>query len=175
MARPRRPRFGGQVVHVLNRAVRRFTLFQQPNDYEAFEQVLVEAGRRVPMRVLCFVLMPNHWHLVLWPLEDRDLSTYMHWVTTTHSVRWHVAHGTAGLGAVYQGRFKAIPVRCDEQFLALCRYVECNPVRAGLVEAAEDWNWSSASRLDRPIGLSLHEWPVPRPGDWLARLKLAAE
>ena len=89
----------------------------------------------------------------------------MAWATATYSRRWHLAHNTVGTGTIYQGRFKAIPVKDDRHFLTVCRYVERNPVRARLVSRVEDWEWSSASSVSRPSGPFLHEWPVPRPGD----------
>lgn len=102
---PRRSRFStaGYVFHVLNRAVARQTIFQSEGDYDAFVKTLEEARRKVPMRVLAFVVMPNHWHLVLWPAEDDALSEFMRWLTVTHAQRWHAAHGTTGTGSLYQG------------------------------------------------------------------------
>ena len=169
---PRRPRggCGGLVFHVMNRGARRAVLFDDGRDYRAFAEVLREAGDRVPMRVLAYVLMPNHWHLVLWPLEDLHLSAYMAWATGTHARRWHLARGSAGTGALYQGRFKALPVKNDRHFLRVCRYVERNPVRAGLVARAEFWPWSSASEIGREHGPRLHPWPVARPADWCERI-----
>src|SRR5689334_12252592 len=106
---PRRNRFstGGYVFHVLNRAVGRQTIFANDADYVAFECVMREAAKQVPMRLLSYSIMPNHWHLVLWPVSDNDLSNYMHWLTATHTQRWHLAHGTTGTGPIYQGRFKS--------------------------------------------------------------------
>ena len=62
------------MFHVLNRAVAREKIFWKPADYAAFENVLEQAGERVPMRLLCYSVMLNHWHLVLWPRGDEDLS-----------------------------------------------------------------------------------------------------
>jgi putative transposase len=166
---PRRSRsgLGGVVFHVMNRAARKLTLFESPSDYEAFEKVLAEAACRVPMRLLSYSVMPNHWHLVLWPAGDLDLSRYMHWLTMTHAQRWHLAREGTETGAVYQGRFKAIAVQCDQHLIRVCRYVERNPVRAGLVARAEDWRWSSARRfLSMGGGPVLYPWPVPQPDDW---------
>lgn len=154
----------------MNRGARRAPLFDDQSDYRTFARVLREANEHVPMRVLAFVLMPNHWHLVLWPREDQHLSTFMAWATATHSRRWHLAHQTVGTGTIYQGRFKAIPVKDDGHFLTLCRYVERNPVRAGLVTHADEWPWSSASHIGRCDGPPLAPWPVPRPADWHERL-----
>src|SRR5438309_2837208 len=140
---PRRTLFssGGYVFHVLNRAVGRAALFETDGDYNAFVKVLEEARKRVPIRLLSFCLMPNHWHLVLWPSGDDDLSDFMHWLTVTHTQRWHRFHQTSGTGPLYQGRFKSFPVHQDEHFYSLCRYVERNALRAKLVQRAEMWQW----------------------------------
>ena len=66
---------GGCIFHVMNRGVRRSQLFHRPADYEAFMRVLCEAAARGTMRLLAFAVMPNHWHLVLWPVGDRDLTS----------------------------------------------------------------------------------------------------
>jgi putative transposase len=168
-AMPRRSRVSTSqfVFHVLNRAIQGVTLFEHPTDYEAFLETLTEARRRLPMRLLSYSVMPNHWHLVLWPLEDGSLSPFMRWLTAAHARQWRDASGTRGRGAVYQGRFKAIAVQHDGHFLRLCRYVERNPVRAKLAAYAADWPWSSASLLasgaNRPV---LTPWPVGRPDNW---------
>lgn len=167
---PRRLRAGtgGQVFHVLNRAAGRMTLFDTDNDYSAFLRVLEAARERVPMRLLGYCLMPNHWHLVLWPRNDDDLSAYMQWLTVTHTVRWHSFHGSAGTGPVYQGRFKSFPVQCDDHFYRVCRYVERNALRANLVMRAERWRWSSLwQQVENSWSVSLDTWPLPRPGNWV--------
>ena len=74
MGRALRVTAGDAVYHVLNRANGRQALFDDEGDYAAFERVLAEAQQRVPMRLLAYCLMPNHWHLVLWPFGDGDLS-----------------------------------------------------------------------------------------------------
>ena len=78
---------GGLVYHVLNRAVARLPLLQKPEDYDAFERVLVEARLRHPMRILAYCLMPNHWHLVLYPRADGQLTAFVRWLTHTHTMR----------------------------------------------------------------------------------------
>ncbi len=128
---------------MLNRANARMTIFEKDRDYEAFERVLGEAVDKYGTRLLSYCLMPNHWHLVLWPKEDGELSRFTGWLTLTHTQRWHAHHGTSGSGHVYQGRFKSFPVQDDEHFYTVCRYVERNPLKAKLVASAEDWRWSS--------------------------------
>lgn len=164
---PRRPRraTGGLVYHVMNRGARRLPLFESDPDYRMFLMVLREAQTRVPLRLLSYVLMPNHWHLVLWPDQDDQLSRFMAWATGTHARRWHLDHRSTGSGTIYQGRYKAIPVKDDFHFLIVCRYVERNPVAAGFVRRSTDWPWSSAARL-RPGSPALSTWPVAPPERW---------
>jgi len=126
------------------------------------------------MRLLCYWIMPNHWHLVLGPRGDEDLSEYMRWLTVTHAKRWHAHYHSSGSGALYQGRFKSFPIQEDGQFLTVCRYVERNPLRANLVARAEEWRWCSLwHRLQGSNVVSLDAWPV-RPGkDWGAQVNRA--
>jgi putative transposase len=146
MPRRLRQADGGFVYHVLNRGAGRMTLFEKPGDYQAFEQVMQHAVERTQTRLLCYCLMPNHWHFLVWPREDGELSEAMRWLTVTHSQRWHAHRQTAGTGPVYQGRFKSFPVQSDEHFLTVARYVERNAVRANLVARAEAWRGPEAWR-----------------------------
>ena len=147
---PRRARsiVGGYAYHVLNRANGRLRLFKKPADFAAFERVIAEAFERVPLRILGYTLMDNHWHFVVWPRQRQhdQVSEFFRWLTVTHSQRWHAHHGTSGTGHVYQGRFKSFPIAEDEHLLSVLRYVERNPLRAGLVERAEQWRWGSLHR-----------------------------
>ncbi len=175
----RRPRqtAGGVIYHALNRANARATLFRSQRDYAAFEGLLAEALKHQPMRILAYCVMPNHWHALLWPHEDGDLTRYLHWLTSTHAQRWHKSHGTAGTGHVYQGRFRAFPVEQDAHFLAVARYVERNALTAALVDRAEDWRWSSLwrrVRWDRRRVEWLTRWPL-RPASLEAWLALVNE
>ena len=87
MGRPLRPTSADVVYHVLNRANARMTLFDDEGDYKAFERVLGQACERGHMRLLAYCVMPNHWHFVLWPRHDGDLSRFMNWLTLTHTQR----------------------------------------------------------------------------------------
>ena len=127
------------------------TIFEKEEDYEAFERVLQEAVERVEMRLLAYCLMPNHWHLVAWPREDKELSRFTGWLTLTHTQRWHAHRGTTGTGHLYQGRFKSFPVQSDAHFLTVCRYVERNALRANLVACAEDWRGAVSDAGNRAV------------------------
>jgi putative transposase len=115
------------------------------------------------MRLLAYCVMSNHWHLVVWPRQDGDLSRFMNWLTLTHTQRWHQHRHTVGKGHVYQERFKSFPIETSEYLLAACRYVERNPVRAGLVDRVEQWRWSSAGTRGSVLA---QEWPMERPAQW---------
>lgn len=169
---PRRPRNapGGLIYHVLNRAVARLTLFDKDADYEAFERVMAEALEKHPTRLLSYCIMPNHWHLVIRPRTDGELTDFVRWLTHTHVMRWHAHYGTSGTGHLYQGRFKSFPVQTGEHFYTLIRYVERNARRANLVDRAEQWRWSSLWRRvsgDDDARKLLHPWPLPEPADWV--------
>lgn len=146
MPRVARNIVGDQVYHVINRANERRTLFRDAEEYRLFEFLLSEAVTDTEMRLLAYVIMPNHWHLLLYPRDGVSMSTFMKWLTTTHAAR--VRHGTetVGVGHVYQGRYKSFLVDRDDYALTVVRYIERNPVRAGLVTQATDWKWGSAYR-----------------------------
>ena len=158
------------VFHVLNRGVARMQLFEKPADYQAFEGVLREMRDESPMRICAYSLMPNHWHLVLWPEHDGELASFMQRLTITHVRRWQQHRGYAGLGHVYQGRYKSFPVESDEHFWVVARYVERNAPCAQLVLRAQEWQWSSLWRQchgtaeDRSL---LAAWPIERPANWV--------
>ena len=97
-------------------------------------------------------------------------------LTMTHTRRWQEHYQEVGYGHLYQGRFKSFPVQEDLHFLAVARYIKHNPLRAGLVEKAGDWQWSSLWRRQHLQAgergeIALAAWPVVRPGDWLRRIQ----
>lgn len=170
MGRPLRAALGGYVYHVLNRANARMPIFDREEDYEAFERVLVEAVERTETRLLAYCVMPNHWHLVVWPRKEGELSRFVGWLTLTHTQRWHAHRRSTGTGHVYQGRFKSFPVEADEHFYTVARYVERNAARAKLVRRAEDWPWGSLYRWLRGSADDqrlLAAWPLARRPGWV--------
>lgn len=164
---------GGMVFHVLNRRVDRKTLFHCDADYRVFEQVLIETLTWVPIRICAYCLMPNHFHMVLWPSRDGELSNFMHRACLTHAARWKANKDSSGNGHLYQNRFKSFAVQSDPHYLNVVRYVERNALRAHLVNRAEEWEFSSLWRRENipaeadPI---LSPGPVDLPDDWLERV-----
>ncbi len=169
MPRPKRIALGGYVYHVVNRANGRLRIFRKQGDFIAFERILADGVERFAMRICGYCLMSNHWHLVLWPKGDGDLPAFMRWITQTHTQRYHSSHGTVGIGHLYQGRYKSFPVQDEPYYLTVMRYVEANPLRAGLVEKAQAWPWSSyAVRRGRESPVELTGGPVSLPKNWPA-------
>jgi len=183
---------GGIVYHVLNRANAGLTIFRDAAEYAAFEQALAEAHARVPVRILAWCLLPDHWHLVVWPRREHDLSEFMRWLTVTHTRRWHAHRDVSGSGHLYQGRYRSFPVEPGESLLTVMRYVESNALRDKRVRRAEDWAWSSLAHRPgvakaakgkgkkRPAGADgdlalsaaelLDDGPTDLPRDWVARV-----
>ena len=175
---PRRPRIcpAGTCFHVINRAVARPTLFEEQEDYEAFERVLELAHQRVDIPIFGYAVMPNHWHFVVQPRTKTQVTDFFRWLTHTHTMRWHAHYHTEGTGHLYQGRFKTFPIEEDEHLLAVLRYVERNPLRASLCQKAEDWKYTSLWRRtfgDDHSQALLSRWPVPRPSRWKAMVNRA--
>ncbi len=162
---------GGLVYHVINRANGRLRLFRKDGDYLAFETVLRLAMERRPVRLLDWCVMPNHWHFVVWPRRDDDVTEFFRWLTHTHTQRWHAAHGTSGMGHLYQGRFKAFPIQQDDHLANVLRYVQTNPTRAKLSPRAVDWRWGSChvrQQMSSELQPLLSDWPIEMPQDWQA-------
>lgn len=174
MPRIARSSAGGVCYHVINRGNGRRQIFHEDGDYESFLIALAHADDQLRVPVLAYCLMPNHFHLVVRPENDGDLSRWMHWLLNAFVRRYHKHHESSG--HIWQDRFKSFPIEEDEHLLTVLRYVERNPVRANLAPRAERWPWSSArhwgAKAERPGYLA--PGPVPRPRDWLKWVNRAA-
>jgi putative transposase len=176
MPRVERTDVGGHVYHILNRANARVRMFDNHKDYQLFENTLEEAVEKFDMRVLAYCIMPNHWHLVLYPKHDGDLQKFMAWLSNSHTKRWHSFKKTTGQGHLYQGRYKSFLCQKDNHFLALVRYVERNAKKAHLVKKAENWQWSSIWRRENGTARQkklLSPWPVQKPRNYIKWLNEA--
>jgi putative transposase len=158
------PCVAGVVYHVTNRAREGVTLFETPAAYVAFVELIEDTRLLRPIRVLAYSVMPNHWHLLLWPETDDAVQLFVGLLSMTHAKRFQSWRGTVGSGPVYPRRYWATAVQSDTSLYRSARYVERNPVRAGYVRRAEMWPSSSAS-AGSPVRLSA--WPMPRPANWL--------
>jgi len=140
MSRPLRIEFEDALYHVTSRGDRREAIFVDDTDRIAFLDLLGQVSDRFDFTALAYCLMGNHYHLVL-ATRQANLSMLMRQLNGVYTQRFNRRHGK--VGHVFQGRFKAILVDRDAYLLALCRYVELNPVRARLVAAPGEWPWSS--------------------------------
>ena len=155
----------GCIYHVLNRGNARQQVFQHDDDYAEFVGLLGRGKERFDVRLLSYCLMPNHFHLLLQADSAADLSRVMQWVMTCQVRRYHRKHKSSG--HVWQGRFKSFLVQEDIHLLTVARYVEGNPVRAGLVTTAPAWRWSSHGERTSVIeGGLLDDLPIGLPDDW---------
>ena len=172
MARRARSVIGGETYHVMNRGNCRMRIFRKPADYLAFMRLMEEGRQRTGMRILAYCLMPNHWHMVLWPRNREDLAAFVGWVSNTHVRRWREHRRSVGEGHLYQGRFKSFAAQAGKGLYEVLRYVEGNARRAKLVESAEAWAYGSlyAGPQQREDRVELAAWPVPRPQNWAARV-----
>ena len=169
MGRGPRIDVGDIPYHVINRANGRSRIFFEDADYVNFEYLLDEIRETYAMRILAYHLMPNHWHLVLYPRKDGDLAKSLQWLGTTHARRFRTRTNTVGYGHLYQDRYKCFAIQKDAHLLAVLKYVERNSVRAGLAELAESWRWGSAYRRLKgtPQERSLlSELPIDLPEDY---------
>jgi putative transposase len=144
-------------------------LFKKDEDYAAFNRILVEAHQRLPIRILDWCLMPNHWHFVVYPRCDDEVTGFFRWLTHTHAMRAITHRRTLGMGPLYQGRFKSLPVQRDEHLETLLRYVQRNPLRAALVRQARRWKWGghwARRNGDDALRGLLSPWPIAEPADW---------
>src|SRR5271157_3290440 len=169
MSRPRRHFPGGMVFHVLNRGVGGECFSPRTRTFWRSSGSLRKRCELAGCGCALTVLMPNHWHFVVWPERDGDLAAFMQQVTNTHVKRWKEHRHEIGYGHLYQGHYKCFPVETEDYFYQVVRYVERNALRVNLVERAESWRWSSLRRVERedPAFPILSTWPLPSATDWL--------
>ena len=128
----------------MNRGNDRNDIFRDGADFVAFLAQMTTTGRHHGWSILAYCLMPNHFHLVV-EADVGAISEGMRDLTGRYARRFHRRHGTRG--HLFGGRFRAVPVLDDRQVAAVLRYVEMNPVAAGLCGTAYDWPWSSCAAL----------------------------
>jgi len=131
------------VYHAYSRSCNRKVIFSQPDDFEHFKQLLRDYKARFEMKIYHWVIMSNHYHLVIELMRPEEISKFMAGLHRAYAYYHHRAYGTVGF--LWQGRFKLQPIQ-KELYLRSCgRYVERNPVRAGMVNEACEYKYSSAN------------------------------
>jgi putative transposase len=158
---PRSPRleYPGATYHVTARGVQQSTIFVDGRDRATLLAILSRALRTHECKAFAYCLMGNHYHFVL-QTRHANLSALMQRVNSLYSLTFNRRHFRCG--HVFEGRFKALHVDADAYLLDVCRYVDLNPVRAGLVETPVQWAWSS---------YRAHTGSLPSP-HWLGTAEL---
>ena len=160
----KRPKYAGHVVHAMNRRVDRQTLFKNDEDYSSFRSLLGTAVEKFDLRLLEWVLMPNHVHFLAWPEEKDQFPKFMEWLFGTHAKIWRAENDTVGEGPLYQG-YKAFILSSGTKLHRLRNYLAMNPVEGGLVNHPWQWKWGSARRakykhFTSDINLSVGPKPI---------------
>ena len=182
MARGPRVQDDGQVYHAHNWGNNRATVFADDDDHLAFLQALADTRERRPFGLFGYCLMPDHFHLLLRPEPGQSISRIVQSLTVTHTWRFHKRHQSSG--HVWQGRFRSAMVQQDEHLLVVLRYIEANPLRAGVVADLAEYRWSSFPHHglghDDPLLSPFPAWdelgrtPGERRRRWRAKLHRAA-
>ena len=141
MGRPLRPVADGLVYHALNRGNNRDVVCRDGGDYRAFLRSLAQTQVRYPFALFGYALMGNHFHLLLRPEAGESISRILQSLTVAHTWRYHRRHRS--VGHVWQGRFKSPVIQDDEHLLSVLRYLETNPLRAGMVADLQEYPWTS--------------------------------
>jgi len=147
----------GEIYHIINRGNRRVEVFHEREDYERFITLLQEAKKINNVKIYAFVLMPNHFHLILEPNKAEDLSKFMQWLLTSYVRFYNKTYKTSG--HLWQGRYKSFIVQRDNYLLTLFNYVEQNPKRANL----KDWKFVSSKYKESAL---VDRLPIDIPDEW---------
>ncbi|MCU0276736.1 MAG: transposase [Acidobacteria bacterium] len=164
MSRPMRIEFPGAVYHITSRGNEKKKIFLNDRDREVFLDIVQQVKDRFHWRFHSYVLMDNHYHLLI-ETPEANLSRGMrqlNGVYTREFNRWH-----ARVGHLFQGRFKAILIEKDDYLVEVSRYIALNPVRANIVDKAQDWPWSSYCAtigIDKPPAWLTVGWILEQYG-----------
>lgn len=162
MARLPRLDLPGIPQHVVQRGNDRQPCFAEPTDYQNYRQELREAARKHACAVHAYVLMTNHVHLLVTPRDAGGVSRMMQAIGRRYVGAFNARYRRTG--TLWEGRFKSALVDSDTYLLTCYRYIELNPVRAGMVQRPADYPWSSYRRN----ALGMHDSGITPHGRYLA-------
>jgi putative transposase len=140
MSRPLRIKYPDAWYHVINRGRRGDNIFQTKEDYLAFIDLLKELNEVFHVRVSAYCLMANHYHLLL-QTPDANLSRAMRHLNGVYTQRYNKNYGYDW--QLFRGRYKSILIETDSYALELVRYIHRNPLKAGIAETLQKYEWSS--------------------------------
>lgn len=153
MSRSWRIEYAGALYHLLSRGNEGVDIFREQKDREIFLEIIGEFSERFDIDVFAYVLMDNHYHLLV-QTRDANLKKAMHWFGTTYTQRFNRRHSRSG--HLFQGRYKSIIVQNNTYMMRLSCYIHRNPLRAGTVKRLADYRWSSY--LSYAYGRKPPEW-----------------
>jgi putative transposase len=161
---PRIPRLTvpGTALHVVQRGNNRQAVFFDHSNYVSYLDLLFESAERYEVSVHAFVCMTNHVHMLLTPWDEASASRTIQRLGAMYTARINLAYRRTG--SLWEGRFKSSLVDSERYVLACYRYIELNPVRAGIVRQPSDYRWSSYRQ--HAVGTS--EYPIVPHAEWLA-------
>ena len=147
MSIARRVYYEYRIYHVVARGNNREYIFEDRDDKEMFMEGVKKYQERLGFKVYAYVIMDNHFHLLIETSEGRNISKIMQGILLSYSCRYRKKYGR--VGHVWQGRFKSKPVVNDQQIVENIKYIHENPLRARMVKAIDEYKWSSAKFYDR--------------------------
>jgi putative transposase len=150
--RVRPPHVAGGFYHVMLRGNRKQRIFQDDRDYEHLNRLVCASLERYGSEVHAFCWMPNHLHLLL-RVQEVPVYRTVHYFATLYAKYFNLRHEL--VGHLFQGRYKSRLVDSDGYLLQLLRYIHCNPVEGGLVDAVEQYRWGSMRAY---LGLDRVDW-----------------
>lgn len=140
--------------HIINRGNNHQPIFFSKKDYQFFLESMELAKEKYPCKIYSYILMPNHIHLLLESIKEGEkLAYFMKHITQRHAQ--YINRYYKRTGTLWEGRFKSSPVSTDHYLQACSRYIELNPVRAGLIKTPEEYEYSS---YRAKIGLKGIKW-----------------
>lgn len=161
MARLPRLSVPGYPHHIIQRGIDRQPIFRDAADYEFMRDLFVEQARQAQVEIHAYVLMPDHFHLLVTPAQADSLARLMQGVGRRYVRHFNARAGRAG--TLWEGRYRCAPLQPESSLLACMAFLDLHPVRAGLVDAPEGYSWSSHRHC---IGQASERGIVPHPVYW---------
>ena len=131
----------GEYYHIYNRAAGRMSIFRSHENYLFLLQLLKRYANNFQITIIAYVLLPNHYHLLVRQDGEISVSTFIQAVFKAYANAFNYANKRSG--TLFEDRFKAIHVEKDEYLHHLCRYIHANPVKQGIATAIELWPYSN--------------------------------
>ena len=161
MARLPRLTLAGYPHHIILRGNNRQDIFMDSADFQRMLALLQANAQEQQVQIHAYVLMSNHLHLLLTPLQNDRLPKMMQAVGRSYVLYFNKRHGRSG--TLWEGRYRSALIQTERYFLACMAYIDLNPVRAGMVAQAADYLWSSHGHY---IGRQNEAWLSPHPLYW---------